>query len=161
MTQQRRRQVSVRSTDWEKASRLRDQVSRTSGWKVTITDTIARALGCLEAELEGECSAGEGEWWAREGKWSAGERFHTVEVMEREQLRIEAVGLLSQFIARTMPERRLRKVTLEPGVGPGGVETIVVHLDDREVPLFTGRVTLKRVVGPTVSNAEPVRPEDQ
>ncbi|MDE2901472.1 MAG: hypothetical protein OXP73_00430 [Chloroflexota bacterium] len=79
--------------------------------------------------------------------------------MDREQLRIEVVSLLSQFIARTMPERRLRRVTREPGVGPGGVETIIVHLDDREIPLFMGRVTLMRVVDPTPSYVEPVRPE--
>ena len=123
MTQQSRRQVSVRSTDWEKASRIREQFSRKSGCKVTITDTIAKALDCLEAEMEGECLAGKGKMWASQGEfcanegiWSAGERFHAVEVMDREQLRIEAVSLLSQFIARTMPERRLRKVTHEPGV---------------------------------------------
>ena len=143
MTQQSRRQVSVRSTDWEKASRIRDQFSRTSGCRVTITDTIAKALECLEAEMEGECSAGEENWLTREGVWGTGNRFQTVEVMDREQLRIEVVSLLSQFIARTMPERRLRKVTLDPGVGSDGVEMIVVHLDDEEVPLFTGRVTVK------------------
>ena len=159
MAQQNRRQVSVRNTDWEKASRIRDQFSRTSGCRVTITDTFAQALGCLEAELEGERSAGEGNWWTREGKWGPVKRSHTAEVMDREQLRIEAVSLLSQFIARTMPERRLRRVTLDPGTGPGAVETIVVHLDDEEVPLFNAVKTQDQHFVPNVFSAEPALEE--
>ena len=37
MAQQNRRQVSIRTEDWEKAMQLRDKVSQANGRKVTIT----------------------------------------------------------------------------------------------------------------------------
>ena len=135
MAQQNRRQVSIRTEDWERAARLRDKVSHASGRKVTITDTISRALGCLEGELEGDPRY----------------RDRVVQDVEGEHLKIDFVSVLSQFIARTMPDRRLRHVTLEPGMVPGDVSTMVVHLDDREIPLFTGRV----MMGNPVRSHEP------
>ena len=126
MIQQSRRQVSVRSADWQKASRLRDEVSRVSGCKVTITETISRALGCLEDELT--------QPRPQQGVEVSKER------LQRENLRMEVVSLLSQFIARTMPERRLRGVAFDSDEGPGGVVTLFVHLDDLKIPLFVGRV---------------------
>ena len=128
MAQQNRRQVSIRSADWQKATRLQEKASIEYGRKVTITDTIATALGCLEQRP-----------WPHSGGDSNDEH------MPCEEFRTAFVSLLSQFIARTMPERRLRKVTLEPGEESGSVETIVVHLDDREIPLFMGRVVTTRM----------------
>ena len=122
MAQQNRRQVSIRSSDWQKASQLRDEVSRTHGRKVTITDTIASALVCLEGSL-----AEPPPLWRpspEEEKW--------------ERYRDEIINLLGQFIARMMPERRLRKVTLDPATDQGGITLIVVQLDSQEVPLYTG-----------------------
>ena len=138
MAQQNRRQVSIRTEDWEKAMQLRDKVSQANGRKVTITDTIARALGCLEGELE--------------GTWRYRDRELVDEKAER--LKIDFVSVLSQFIARTMPDRRLCHVTLNPGMVPGGVATMVVHLDDREIPLFTGSVVISNPAG----SLEPVVP---
>ncbi len=135
MAQQNRRQVSIRTADWERASQFRDKLSQASGRKVTITDIISRALGCLEGELEGTLSYSD-----------------RIVTDAKEQLKIDFVSILSQFIARTMPDRRLCRVTLEPGLEPGGVGTIVVRLDDREIPLFTGRV----VMGDPVGSLEPV-----
>ena len=128
MAQQNRRQVSIRSVDWQKASELREEMSRASGRRVTITDTIARALGCLEGEP--------GQVWRNAGR--------AVEDTKQRNLEIDVVSLLSQFIARTMPERRLCQVRLEPGIGSDDIATIIVHLDDREVPLFMGRVVLSK-----------------
>ena len=138
MAQRNRRQVSIRTVDWQKASQLRDKVSRASGRKATITDTIARALGCLESEL--------GRTWLHSER--------SLVDVEAEQLKIDFVSVLSQFIARTMPERRLCQVTVEPGTVPGGVASVVVHLDDREIPLFMGRVVMSNLVG----SLEPVVP---
>jgi hypothetical protein len=76
--------------------------------------------------------------------------------VEAEQLKIDLVSVLSQFLARTMPDRRLCNVTLEPGVVPGGVSTMVVHLDDRKIPLFTGRVVVGKSIGSHESDVPPL-----
>ncbi|MCY4482024.1 MAG: hypothetical protein OXC12_04045 [Spirochaetaceae bacterium] len=129
MAQQTRQQVSIRREDWEKAQQLRDEFTAVSGGKFTITDTIGKALQYLEGALS------ESSWPSLTAKIEA-------EIMVREErFRREVISVLSQFIARAMPERTLRKVTFEhTGVpGTGGV-VMVVHLDDRAVPLFMWRM---------------------
>ena len=44
MKQPSRRQVSLRNVDFEKATALRDEITEKSGRKITISDTVARAL---------------------------------------------------------------------------------------------------------------------
>ena len=59
-------------------------------------------------------------------------------IEQRYNLKMEVVSILSQFIARTMPESRLWGVGYEPEQGPGLV-TLFVRLDDLKFPLFLGR----------------------
>ena len=134
MAQQNRRQVSIRSSDWERASQLRDKASRAYGRKVTITDTIASALVCLEDSLAEPRTL----------------QRRAAEEVKGERFRFEVINLLGQFIARLMPERRLRKVTLNPATDRGGITSLTVQLDDQEVPLFTtGSFPMDVVVRPT------------
>ena len=133
VAQRNRRQVSIRSSDWQKASQLRDKASRAHGRKVTITDTISSALVCLEGSLAKPRTLRH-----RSDPEEMGERF-----------RFEVINLLGQFIARVVPERRLQKVTLHPATGQGGIASIIVHLDDQEVPLYTaGSLQIDEVVRP-------------
>ena len=130
MTQQSRRQVSVRTADWQKALRLRDEVSRRSGCKVRITEIISRALGCLEDELVQPGSQ------PRDGFRAVGE------LMQRSAITNEVVSVLTQFVARTMPDRRLQGISFDLEEGSEGVDTLFVHLDDLKIPLFVGRIEI-------------------
>ena len=145
--QQNRRQVSIRSSDWLTASRLRTEVSMATGAKVSITDIIARAVRCLDEKLV------------------RGRPYRSVAVsneqLQRENLRMEVVSALSQFIARTMPERRLRGVTFDPDEGSGGVVTLFVQLDDIKIPLFVGRVLKLASVVQGRVDSEPVTSNDE
>ena len=119
MAQLNRRQISLRTPVWERASRLRDALGAVSGRKMTISDTIDRGLECLEDADS-------------RGAWLSPKEAETV---LEERLRKEVVSVLAQFIARTMGDREIRGVRFEKLPG-GGV--LYVHLDDNVVPLFTG-----------------------
>ena len=177
MTQQNRRQVSVRTADWQKASQLRDEVSKGSGCKVTITETISRALRSLEDELRRPWHGGD----RREPSAAlqedasrlalpivADQALHGqsqtqvpagvrgVERIQRLLIRSVIVSVLSQFIARTMPERRLRRISCDLEIGSEGVDTLLVHLDDRKIPLFVGRVPMPMAYDPSAVEYEVV-----
>ena len=152
MSQPNRRQISLRTAVWERASRLRDERAAASGRKVTISDTIDQGLGCLEDATS-------------RGAWLSPKE--AAPVLE-DRLRKDLVSAIAQFIARTMPDRELRGVTFEiPSPGAGVV--LNVHLDDRAVPLFLGgeagwsaehsTSTVGRVFTPTWDDAIRAREE--
>ena len=117
-TQSNRRQVSLRLSAWEKAAKLRDALSKVSGRKVTITDTIERGLQCLE------------DAHAR-GAWLSPKE--AAPILE-ERHRREIASVLAQFIARNLPERTLKGVQFDRENS-----SIYVHLDIGDpVPLFVG-----------------------
>jgi hypothetical protein len=72
----------------------------------------------------------------------------------------DVVSVLSQFIARTMPESGLRGFSFAVEAEPGGVETLFVHLDDRRIPLFTGRMQIPTAYTPNESEYDPVESDD-
>ena len=97
MKQPSRHQVSVRTVDFEKATALRDAITEKSGRKITISDTVARALACLE------------DAHAR-GAWlSPSEAAPVLEQRHRDQV----VSVVAQFIARACPEKRLKGIAFD------------------------------------------------
>ncbi len=91
--------------------------------KVAISDTIDRALDCLEDAHS-------------RGAWLSPKE--AAPVLE-ERLRKEVISVLTQFVARTMPDRLLRGVTFQPAGMPGGGGTLYVHLDEEvTVPMLMG-----------------------
>lgn len=133
MAQPNRRQVSLRSAVWLKATQLRDVLAAITGRKVTIADTIERALDCLEDANS-------------RGAWLSPRE--AAPVLE-ERLRKEVVSVLTQFIARAMPDRGLVGVTFERPVYPGGGGKLYVHLDNHvAVPMLLGGADATQ---PTVS----------
>lgn len=136
MAQPNRRQISLRTSVWERASRLRDELAATSGRKVTISDTIDQGLRCLEDATS-------------RGAWLSPRE--AAPVLE-DRLRKDLVSAIAQFIARTMPDRELRGVTFETP-SPGAGVVLNIHLDDRAVPLFLGST---EVVMSGVTSSSPV-----
>ena len=123
MAQLNRRQISLRTSVWKKASQLRDALASVSGRKVAISDTIDRALDCLEDAHS-------------RGAWLSPKEAGPV---LEERLRKEVISVLTQFVARTMPDRLLRGVTFQPAGMPGGGGTLYVHLDEEvTVPMLMG-----------------------
>ena len=97
MKQPSRRQVSLRNVDFEKATALRDAITEKSGRKITISDTVARALDCLK------------DAHAR-GAWlSPSEAAPVLEQRHRDQV----ASVLAQFIARACPEKMLRGIAFD------------------------------------------------
>jgi len=93
-----------------------------SGRKITISETVERALACLAVS-----------------------DFHTALLtreqaasMVEERLRKEISSVLIQFVARAMPKSVVRGVTFHQAGIPGGGRLVLVHLDDHEVPLLIG-----------------------
>lgn len=122
MAQENRRQISLRASVWLKATRLKEALAATSGRRVTITDTVDRALDCL-ADAHSR------------GAWLSPEE--AAPLLE-ERLRKEVVSVLAQFIARAMPDRNLAGVTFKPAAHRGGGGTLYVHLDNNTVPMLMG-----------------------
>ena len=117
----RRRQVSLTGADYEKATELRDALTHVTGRRVTLTDTVGRALACLE------------DAHAR-GAWLSPKE--AAPVLER-RMRDQLVSVLAQFIARTMPDRILRGVVYEPGATHAGGGMLRVSLEgQQQVPLL-------------------------
>ena len=111
MKQPNRHQVSVRNVDFEKATALRDAITKKSGRKITISDTVARALDCLQ------------DAHAR-GAWlSPQEAAPVLEQRHRDQV----VSVVAQVLARIAPERPLRGVAFDDGH-----DTLIVHFADSE-----------------------------
>ena len=111
MKQPNRHQVSVRTIDFEKATALRDAITEKSGRKITISDTVARALECLE------------DAHAR-GAWlSPSEAAPVLEQRHRDQV----VSVVAQLLARIAPERPLRGVAFDTEH-----DTLIVHMADSE-----------------------------
>ena len=97
MKQPSRRQVSLRTADFEKATTLRDAITERSGRKITISDTVSRALACLE------------DAHAR-GAWlSPREAAPVLEQRHRDQV----ASVLAQFIARACPEKMLSGIAFD------------------------------------------------
>ena len=97
MKQPNRHQVSVRNVDFVKATALRDAITEKSGRKITISDTVARALDCLQ------------DAHAR-GAWlSPQEAAPVLEQRHRDQV----ASVLAQFIARACPEKRLTAIAFD------------------------------------------------
>lgn len=111
-----RRQVSLRREVWQAASDLRDQLAEKSGRKVTITDTIERALQCLEDAHN-------------RGAWLSPRE--AAPVME-DRHRRAIMSVVAQLIGRVVPSKRLNKITFSPST-----DMLIVHLEDiGEVSLF-------------------------
>ena len=111
MKQPSRHQVSVRNVDFEKTIVLRDALAEKSGRKVTISDTIARALDCLQ------------DAHAR-GAWlSPQEAAPVLEQRHRDQV----VSVVAQLLARIAPERPLRGIAFDTEH-----DTLFVHMADSE-----------------------------
>ena len=117
MVQPNRRQVSLRMDAWYKAAQLRDSLVEKTGRKVTITDTIERALECLEDAH-------------RRGAWLSPKE--AAPVMEQ-RMRNKIVSVLAQFVARAMPDRRLVKIVVYP---PGDALDVVLEAKDRGEETF-------------------------
>ena len=97
MKQPSRRQVSLRTADYEKATALQGAITEKSGRKITISDTVARSLECLE------------DAHAR-GAWlSPSEAAPVLEQRHRDQV----ASVLAQFIARACPEKKLRRIAFD------------------------------------------------
>ena len=89
--------MSLRIGDFEKATALRDAITEKSGRKITISDTVARALDCLQ------------DVHAR-GAWlSPREAAPVLEQRHRDQV----ASVLAQFIARACPEKMLRGIAFD------------------------------------------------
>ena len=111
MKQPSRRQVSLRTADYEKATALQGAITEKSGRKITISDTVARSLECLE------------DAHAR-GAWlSPSEAAPVLEQRHRDQV----VSVVAQLLARIAPERPLRGVAFDTEH-----DTLIVHMVDSE-----------------------------
>ena len=97
MKQASRHQVSVRNVDFEKTTALRDALAEKSGRKVTISDTLSRALDCLEDAHK------------RNAWLSPREAAPVLEQRHRDQV----ASVLAQFIARACPEKRLKGIAFD------------------------------------------------
>ena len=97
MKQPSRHQVSVRNVDFEKTTALRDALAEKSGRKVTISDTLSRALDCLEDAHK------------RNAWLSPREAAPVLEQRHRDQV----ASVLAQFIARACPEKRLKGIAFD------------------------------------------------
>ena len=97
MKQPSRHQVSVRNVDFEKTTALRDALAEKSGRKVTISDTLSRALDCLEDAHK------------RNAWLSPREAAPMLEQRHRDQV----ASVLAQFIARACPEKRLKGIAFD------------------------------------------------
>ena len=97
MKQPSRRQVSLRNVDFEKATALRDAITEKSGRKVSISNTVGRALECLED------SHSRGAWLSPQEAAPVLERRH----------RDQVASVLAQFIARACPEKVLRGIAFD------------------------------------------------
>ena len=101
MSQSKRKQVSLRAADFEMAVGLRDAITEKSGRKVTISDTVARALACLKDAHE-------------RGAWlSPPEAASVLEARHRDKL----ASVLAQFVARACPTKTLKGIAFDPGNG--------------------------------------------
>ena len=118
MKEPNRRQVSLRNADFEKVTALRDALAEKSGRKVTISDTMGRAIGCLE------------DAHAR-GAWLSPSEAGPVLT---ERLRDSLASAFAQFIGREMPERRLK------GIAFRSEQMVVIFEDDTEAPLYVPMV---------------------
>ena len=111
MKQPSRRQVSLRNVDFEKATALRDEITEKSGRKITISDTVARALDCLKD------AHAQGAWLSPQ------EAAPVLEQRHRDQV----VSVVAQLLARIAPERPLRGVAFDTEH-----DTLIVHMADSE-----------------------------
>ena len=122
MPEPARRAVSLRTVSWKRAGKLRDELAEKSGRRVTLSDTVERALDCLEDAH-------------RRGAWlSPAEASPVLE----DRMRREIVSVLHQFIARWKPDVVVHGVTFKPSALPGGGGTLAVHLDEGEIPMLMG-----------------------
>ena len=92
-----RRHIGVNVRDYERATALRDALAEKSGRKVSISNTVGRALECLE------------DAHAR-GAWLSPQE--AAPVLERRR-RDQVASVLAQFIARACPEKRLKGIAFD------------------------------------------------
>ena len=112
MTQQHsRRHIAVNVRDHERATALRDALAEKSGRKVSISNTVGRALECLEDAI------GRGAWL------SPSEAAPVLEQRHRDQV----VSVVAQLLARIAPERSLQGVAFDTEHN-----TLIVHFVDSE-----------------------------
>ena len=104
--------MSLRTADYEKATALQGAITEKSGRKITISDTVARALECLED------AHARGAWLSR-----ASEAAPVLEQRHRDQV----VSVVAQLLARIAPERPLRGVAFDTEH-----DTMIVHFADSE-----------------------------
>ena len=118
MRQPNRRQVSLRNVDFEKATTLRDAITEKSGRKITISDTVGRALDCLtDAHAQGA--------WL-----SPQEAAPVLEQRHRDQM----ASVLAQFVARACPEKKLKGIAFDSA---NGMLTVIFDEGDR-IDLWAG-----------------------
>ena len=111
MPQRNRRQVSIDTDDYRRLAALRDALAEKTGRKVTMTNTIARTIECLEDAH-------------RSGAWlNPREAAPALEQRHRDQV----VSVIAQLVARIAPERPLRGVAFDPEH-----DTLIVHFADSE-----------------------------
>ena len=117
MAQRNRRQISIATEDYRRLAALRDALAEKMGTRVTITDTIARSIGCLADAHE------RGAWLSPPEAASVLERRH----------RDQVVSVVAQLLARIAPERPLRGVAFDTEH-----DTLIVHMADSDpFPLVT------------------------
>jgi len=120
--QPKRKQVSLRIEAWQKAAALRDALAETTGRRVTITDTIDRALDCL-ADAH------------KRGAWLSPKEAGPV---LEQRLRDQIASVLAQFVARALPSKHLYGITFHPN---RRVVTVILEGSDggeEPVPLLMG-----------------------
>ena len=113
MAQPNRRQVSLRTEAWNRAAKLRDELAERSGRKASLTDTIERALQCLEARH------------AR-GAWLSPQE--SAPVWEA-RLRDQIAFVLVQFAAKAVPDRDLTGINYN-----SADRTLTVIFEGEETP---------------------------
>ena len=109
-----RAQIMMRSETRDLAAKLRDELVERSGARVTLADTVDRALKCLADAHE-------------RGAWlSSKEAAPILEQRHRDIL----ASVIAQFVAAELPDKRLK------GVAFKGNEMVVIFADGAERPLY-------------------------
>ena len=96
-----RAQIMVRGETRDLAAKLRDELVERSGGRITLSDTVHRALVCLDDAHN-------------RGAWLSPKE--AAPVLE-ERHRQKVASALAQFIARACPEKRLKGIAFDPANG--------------------------------------------
>ena len=106
-----RQQVSIATSDYKRLVKLRDELEKVSGRKVSVTETIARAILCLE-----DAHA--------DGAW-LNPREQAVVMQGRVDGQLKSV--IAQVLARLAPEVRIEAIQIDHST-----ERLTIHIEDED-----------------------------